>query len=93
LYEQGFTISGARNQLGDRLADPDSDLATGSSMQTNVAEREPVRSGSMMADSSSEALSLNQGSIDAQEELIIDSMPLDVPKARQYLTEALRFLS
>jgi DNA-binding transcriptional MerR regulator len=93
LYEQGFTISGARNQLGDRLADLDSDLATGSSMQTSVTEREPVRSGSMMAGSSSETLSMNEDAIDTQEELIIDSMPIDVPKARQYLTEALRFLS
>jgi DNA-binding transcriptional MerR regulator len=93
LYEQGFTISGARNQLGDRLVDPDSDLAAESSVETRAIEREPVRARSMEASVSSEALSINQESIHTQEELIIDSMPVDLPKARQYLTEALRFLS
>jgi DNA-binding transcriptional MerR regulator len=97
LYEQGFTISGARNQLGDRIADPDADLAAIESPVRRLRERhddvqDPLPTVSMTNGVvlESDALKSLAGSHD---ELVIENMPLDVHKAREFLKEALRFLS
>jgi DNA-binding transcriptional MerR regulator len=94
LYEQGFTISGARNQLGDRIADPDADLAaTGSSVRRLRERHDDVH---VLAERPAMALSTpsetaNSGAYD--EDIEVQAMPVDVPMAREYLTQALRFLS
>jgi DNA-binding transcriptional MerR regulator len=93
LYEQGFTISGARNQLGDRVADHDEDLLAPSPAVRHLRERHDdpqttLADAQLLIDEPSDA---SNDDVDA--ELEIESLPVDVAKAREYLTQALRFLS
>jgi DNA-binding transcriptional MerR regulator len=93
LYEQGFTISGARNQLGDRIADIDADLELPEMPPRTSRERhDDVQMDANFAENLA-TTSTTDGGDDVQAELAIETMPLDVPKAREYLTQALRFLS
>jgi DNA-binding transcriptional MerR regulator len=97
LYEQGFTISGARNQLGDRIADPDADLAAIESPIRRLRERHDDVQDAVPTVSMTNGMGLESDSLQslagAQNELIMENMPLDVYKARELLKEALRFLS
>jgi DNA-binding transcriptional MerR regulator len=94
LYEQGFTISGARNQLGDRIADPDADLAATDSPVRRLRERHDDPQVLAERPATTQNLHLETANSDAYEEDIeVQAMPVDVPMAREYLTQALRFLS
>jgi DNA-binding transcriptional MerR regulator len=97
LYEQGFTISGARNQLGDRIADPDADLTAIESPVRRLRERHDDVQDAVPTVSITNGLVLESDSLKslagAQNEPIIENMPLDVHKAREFLKEALGFLS
>jgi DNA-binding transcriptional MerR regulator len=94
LYEQGFTISGARNQLGDRIADPDADLAGTDSPVRRLRERHDdaqVLAARPAVSPSVPAEATNSDAYD--EDIEVQAMPVDVPMAREYLAQALRFLS
>jgi DNA-binding transcriptional MerR regulator len=114
LYEQGFTISGARNQLGDRIADVDPDAGhLGADVpmrrlrerhddeQVLFADLEGSQSASAQANASgantsnANASTLNAltSNTEVPEELVLENLPLDVPQAREFLRQALRFLS
>ena len=97
LYEQGFTISGARNQLGDRITDPDADLTAIESPIRRLRERhddvqDAVPTGDMANGVVLESDSL-KSLASVHDEPIIESLPIDVHKAREFLKEALRLLS
>ena len=81
LYEQGFTISGARNQLGDRGLEPELEAAP-------VPDTDLVNLGETRAQQFD--LLESQGSAGDQE---IERLAADLPKARAFLLDALRLLS
>ncbi len=94
LYEQGFTISGARNQLGDRIADSEADLTAADSPLRRLRERHDDPKILTEAQATSQSASLESALGESYDiALEIEMMPLDVPLAREYLTQALRFLS
>lgn len=94
LYEQGFTISGARNQLGDRIADSEADLTAAEAPVRQLRERHDdvkVLTEPLVNSQSSST----QNAVDESNDIAIEvkTMPVDVPLAREYLAQALRFLS
>jgi DNA-binding transcriptional MerR regulator len=92
LYEQGFTISGARNQLGERIHEVDAEPseALGGSAQGWEADPSSLESPS---GASSQALHFNGARDKASTSIHVEQLSVDLPRARAYLTEALHLLS
>ena len=86
LYEQGFTISGARNQLGDRVDDDEPHLPEVFSNGAR-ASTPPQMTLRQTTFTNANAQSL-QGS-----DLFLESLPTDIPQARKLLQEAMTLLS
>ncbi len=94
LYEQGFTISGARNQLGDRIAEPDGDLAMADPPVRLLRERhDDAQVLTAQQATAASAPIETSGSESSDHDSDVEAMPVDVPMAREYLAQALRFLS
>ncbi len=94
LYEQGFTISGARNQLGDRITEPDVDSPVTDAPVRLLRERHddaPVLTERLASSKSVQVDTAASESDEGNSDLV--AMSVDVPMAREYLAQALRFLS
>jgi DNA-binding transcriptional MerR regulator len=94
LYEQGFTISGARNQLGERGPDSEHDYKDPfSDRQFGVIDAHDDEDSGRSEDENPLERPMRRRTDGVKiDELELEQVTVDLPKAREYLAEALKLL-